>query len=78
MKKTKRILALTGALLLICMYLCTLVAALIDFPRADDLLKASVACTILIPVLLYGYILIAHLLSNKSEEEPEHGESDIQ
>lgn len=78
MKKTKRILAFTGALLLICMYLCTLAAALVNFSWANDLLKASVAGTILIPVLLYGYILIARLLSNNSEDEDKHNESDIQ
>lgn len=78
MKKTKRILALTGALLLICMYLCTLVAALVNSSWANDLLKASVAGTILIPVLLYSFILIARLLSSNSEEEHEYNESDIQ
>lgn len=66
MKKTRRILALTGAALLLCMYACTLIFALIDSPAAFGLFQASIAATILIPVLLYGYLLIARLLRERS------------
>lgn len=61
MKKTKRILALTGAALLILLYISTLVFALIDSPLTDGLLAASVGATILIPVLLYGFLLFCRL-----------------
>lgn len=71
MKKGKRILALTGAVVLILMYLCTLVFALIDHPAAKDLLMASIACTILVPVLLYGYLLVYRLLSHDRENDEE-------
>ena len=54
MKKAKRILALTGAILLVCLYAATLVFALMDSPAASGLLKAAVAATILVPVLLYA------------------------
>ena len=66
MNKLKRIFALAGAILLICMYASTLVFALIDSPAAGNLLKASVATTILIPVLLYAFILVARLLKDHS------------
>lgn len=69
MNKLKRIFALAGAVLLICMYASTLVFALINSPAASDLLKASIAATILIPVLLYAYILVARLLKNHSEND---------
>lgn len=69
MKKTKRILALAGAVLLVCMYICTLVFALIDSPAATGFFRASVAATILIPVLLYAYILVARLLKGSGSEE---------
>lgn len=65
MNRLKRILALTGAVLLACMYIATLVFALIDSPAASGLFRASVAATILVPVLLYGYILIARLLGSR-------------
>ena len=63
MKKAKRILALTGAILLVCLYAATLVFALTDSPAASGLLKAAVAATILVPVLLYAFILVARLLN---------------
>lgn len=68
MKKMKRILALVGAILLIGMYVCTLIFALIDSPAASGLFKASVAATILVPVLLYAYILVARLLDSKGTD----------
>lgn len=73
MKKRKRILALAGAVLLALLYLSTLVFALMKSALAADLLKASLVCTVIIPVLLYGYILVYRVL-NKSEEEKKPGE----
>lgn len=71
MKKAKRILALLGASVLILMYLCTLAFALMDHPAAADLLRASIGCTILIPVLLYGFLLVYRLLSHDQDNEEE-------
>ena len=76
MNKLKRILALIGAILLICMYAATLVFTLIDSPTADALLKASIAATILIPVLLYAFILIARLLKDRGNDQ-DRDRSDI-
>lgn len=67
MKKTKRILALIGAVLLILMYACTLIFALLDRSESMGFLKASVACTILVPVLLYAYTLVYRLLHQRDE-----------
>lgn len=58
MKKIKRILALAGVLLLAGLYASTLVTALMDSPQAGDWFKASVACTIGVPVVLYACILV--------------------
>lgn len=69
MKKIKRILAVTGALLLAGMYVSTLVFALIKSPAALAWLKASVACTILFPVMLYGYIIVYRVLNGKPDKE---------
>lgn len=76
MKKIKRILALIGVVLLVCLYGSTLVFALMDSPAADGLLRASIAATILIPVLLYAYILITRLLKKRRDDQNDH--SDIQ
>lgn len=68
MKKHTRIFALAGAVLLIALYLFTLIFALIDTPLTEDLLKISIAATILIPVLLYGYLLISRI-SRKDQDD---------
>lgn len=69
MKKLKQILALSGAILLILLYLSTLIFALIDAPVFHELLKASIAATILIPVLLYGFLLIHRLTDNHPDDD---------
>lgn len=68
MKKTKRILSLMGAILLAALYLSTLVFALMKNELAADLLKVSIICTIIIPVLLYGYILIYRVLNHTHDQ----------
>ena len=67
MKKGKRIIALTGAILLIVMYIATLIFALIDHPVAHNLFVGSLVCTGVLPVLLYLYMLL-YKLSNKNDE----------
>ncbi len=67
MKKTKRFLALVGAVLLVAMYLSTLVFALMKNENSTNMLMASIACTILIPVLLYAYTLMYRVLGNKND-----------
>ena len=52
MSKTKRILALLGVILLAALYLSTLFFAIFDSPNTMWLFKASIAATILLPVLL--------------------------
>ena len=68
MKKVKKFLALLGAVLLAALYISTLVFALSDSPVFSDLLKISVAATILIPVLLYACILAARLNHRDGED----------
>ena len=64
MKKAKRILALIGVIFLVAMYLSTLIFSLID----SDLLKGSVAATILVPVVLYGFVLFSRLFGNDHDD----------
>ena len=73
MKKIKRILAWIGIVLLLGMYVATFIFAMIDSPNAANLFKASIACTILIPVLLYAYMLVYKWTKGRGsqqEEEP--------
>lgn len=66
-EKIKRILAGAGAVLLILMYISTLIFALIGSPNAIKLLWASIASTIVLPVLLYGIQLAFRV--TKTEDE---------
>lgn len=69
MKNAKRILALAAAILLFGMFLSTLIFALIGSPHSIDLLWASIACTIVLPVLLYGYMLVFKLTRHNTPSD---------
>lgn len=62
MKKVKRILALIGVILLLAMYGSTLLFAIIDNSDSMSMFKASIAATIIIPVLLWAYTLVFKLV----------------
>ena len=70
MHKLTRVFALIGAILLAGLYICTLVFAVIDSAYTSDLLKAAIASTIILPILLYAYILI-YRLAKHSDDSPE-------
>ena len=80
MKKSKRILALISAVLLVCMYGSTLVFAFINTELSLKFLTASIALTILLPVLLYACILVYRLADRRNEKSSKHvdSQSDIQ
>lgn len=65
MQKLRRILALLGVVILIGMYVVTLVFALSSSPNANNMLMASIVCTVVVPCLLYGMILITRVLDNR-------------
>lgn len=69
MKHFKRTLALLGAVLLITMYVSTLIFALVDHSASMGLLKASIACTILLPVLLYAYTLVYKQITKDDDND---------
>ena len=69
MKKVKRILALVGVILLVAMYGSTLVFAIIDNSDSMMMFKASIAATIIIPVILWSYTLVFKLV--KKDDEPQ-------
>lgn len=62
MKKIKRILAIIGCILLISMYVITIVLAITDDPNTMNAFRASIYCTIIVPVLIWAYNFIYRLL----------------
>ncbi len=65
MQKVKRLLALAGAILLVIMYLSTLIFSLMSGELALGLFKASIFCTVAVPVMLYAYMLIYRVLKGR-------------
>lgn len=69
MNKMKRILALIGVIVLIGIYVTTLISAIFTTPATSGLWKASIFCTIAVPVLLYAYMLIYKVLKKHREDQ---------
>lgn len=68
----KRVLAMILVAVLVLLYLSTLIFAIIDDPKTMSFFRASVAMTILIPVMIYGYQLVYRVLKGndtKGEEK---------
>lgn len=72
MKKGKRVLALIGAILLVALYLSTLVFALMG-KEFLNLLMASIAATVVIPVLIWVYSFVYRLLKGNDESNGDNG-----
>ena len=67
MKKwnVKRIAALAAVVLLVAMYLVTLVAAIFDASASGVLFKACLICTIVVPVMAWGFIWLYGQMTGK-------------
>ena len=68
MKKIRRVLALTGVVLLLLLYGLTLVFALIGNPHTMTLFKGCVLATIIIPVLLWTYTIVYKMVRKSAED----------
>lgn len=71
MEKTKKIIAIVGIVFLIGSYISTLVASMLHSSFATGLFKASLFCSLVVPLILYGYILIYRYFSGKHHEDDE-------
>ena len=69
MKRVKKVLAILGVVILVALYLTTLVSAIFATPATKDFFKASLLATIMIPILLYVYLLICRLVTGKVDED---------
>lgn len=63
--KLKRGLALIAVILIVSLYAASLIFALMDSPLAQDLLMASLFCTIVLPAVLYGYGVVLRYFQKK-------------
>lgn len=69
MKKVKQILAISGIVLLVGLYLSTLILAITDNSHTQHLFRASVYATVIIPVLIWVYHFIYRLIHKKEDGE---------
>ena len=73
MKKTKKIFAIIGIVLLVLLYLSTLIFAFFDTTASLFYLKCSIAATIFFPVILYAMTMFHKLnKKNKGQDEDSH------
>ena len=66
--KSIQVIAMVGIILLLALYIITLIAALTTSPRAAGLFKACLGASILLPIVLWGYLRIAILLTPKKDK----------
>jgi hypothetical protein len=72
MKKIKQMLAVLGIILLVGLYVATLLCAIFDRTETMSMFRAAVYATVIIPVLLWAYIMIYRLVTghdNHDEDE---------
>ena len=68
MNRLRRIFAMIGIIFLLGMYLIVFFLGITANPATTDMLMAAVACTIIIPCLLYGMMLIARVLEHRNQD----------
>ena len=66
--KAKRILAMAGIIILLGLYVVTLVAAIMAKPYANKFFIASVMCSLIIPVFIYGFMVVSKAFGRKEVE----------
>ena len=64
----RRILAIIALVLIACLYAATIVFALIDSPFAKSCLMAALFCTIVVPAVIYGFLVITRQISGSGKD----------
>ncbi len=67
MEKTKRILAILGVVAIVALYGVTFVSALLATPATQGLFKASLLATLVIPILIYAYVLLYRVITGRRD-----------
>jgi Na+/proline symporter len=69
--KPKRIAAIVGVVLLLSMYVVSIISAVFATENSHGLFMASVFCTVMIPIMIYGFITVYKMVHRKDEEPKE-------
>ena len=65
--KHRRLLALGAAIFLLLLYASSILFALMGSPIAQSLLIASLFCTIVVPAVIYGYLVVIRATRKQKE-----------
>lgn len=65
----KQVIAITGVVLLAGMYVTSLILAIIGSPVALNLLRMSFLATIIVPIVIYVFLMFYKLSHKKNESE---------
>ena len=76
MKKFKRVVAIICIILLLAMYVTTFVMALFDSSATMFMFKGCLICTIFIPVVAYGFILLHRYAMTRSGRKDYYSDKD--
>ena len=69
MKNFKRFAALVRVILLVGLYLTTLILSFIDSEHAHQMFKGCIVATVVLPIMMYAYLLMFKLLKGRGVEE---------
>jgi amino acid transporter len=69
MKKLKQITAIIVVIILIALYVITLLTAIFDPTETRSWFRASIFATVVVPVLLWAYMMIFKLIHRNDEDE---------
>jgi len=75
LKKTKRVLALVGVILLLCIPVLLVIGAFTASSDSAALFKASIFCAIVVPIMVYAYMLIHRLIKKNNKEQIESNQA---
>lgn len=67
-KNVKRTLALAAIFLLLSLYVITFITAFISSPAYAGFFKASLYCTVFIPIAIYAYLLVYRSFQNRKKD----------
>lgn len=64
----RKVIALSGVVLLVALYIVTLILAIFKSPATKQLFLFSAFATVFIPILLYIFVLFFKYLNSKAEK----------
>lgn len=65
----KRIAAIAALILMGLLYFASLILAFVDSPLARGCLMTALFCTIVVPAVIYGYLVFTEHLKRRDEDE---------